>query len=305
MRARTTWVALTSVVGFSLACSMDLPEDLKGASAIPSSVAKESPEGDPCSTWNEEGQRKIEIAVDGKTYEVPIRVPRNRTSDTLIVLLHGGNGDAQKVLKQTDFGPFADEFGIALAIPEADVQPDRDNKRKWNSGKAPFPNGRNDTKFLDAIAAEARKDGCLSKVAGIGFSNGAQMVNRWACEGSEVDAVVAVAGGLLVPPSTCTDRSIPVLLYVGANDEAFQGSPSKHAKLPSIVDSVAAWRKKNSCTEEVAASLDVNATTCRTWNGDAPVRFCVTKGMGHAYPTNKNGRTIHATRDAWTWLEAN
>ena len=306
MRARKTWAALGWVGLTSLACSMgwtdELP-DIAPSQAAPVEARAEKEEG-KCATWNEPGNRKIEVSVDGKSYPVTIRIPRDRTSDTLVMLLHGGNGNVQKVLKQTGYPEFSEKHGVALAIPEGDVQVDLDGKKKWNSGKRPFPNGRNDTKFLDAIASKARENGCMKKVAAIGFSNGAQMVNRWACEGQELDAAVGVAGGLLVPPNTCTGRAVPVLLYVGSNDDAYDGSPSSHAELPSILDSVAAWRKNNQCQEESVAALDVRSTSCRTWEGKAPVRFCLTKGMGHGYPINKNGRTINATEDSWEWIQA-
>ncbi len=187
-----------------------------------------------------------------------------------------------------------------LALPEGILQPDK-GKKKWNSGKAELVAARDDVGFLDALSSVARERGCIEEVAAVGFSNGAQMAQRWGCEGNGLDAVVAAAGGLLVPSDRCTDRSVAVLAYSGALDDALDNSPTPHRDLPSIRETCEFWRTHNHCVG-APKRVEIGRTTCESWTGDAPLRLCVTAGMGHGFPKSEDGGVEGAT-DSWAWLQ--
>ena len=242
----------------------------------------------------------VQVQVGDVTHDVKVMVPANRTRDSLVVLLHGGNGDAAKILRQTGYGARSEQAGFVVAMPEGQAT---DGKLKWNSGKLDLKEPRNDVALLDGLARVARDEGCVTRVGAIGFSNGAQMANRWACEGTQVDAIVVSAGGLMVPRSQCRDRSVPVLSYVGEKDPAFQKSPTEHKRLPSIKESCAGWRDHLQCGDEPRSVDRVGKATCRAFEGRAAMRECVVKGMGHQFPSEK-AAGFDASTDSWRWLQA-
>lgn len=226
---------------------------------------------------------------------------------TLVVALHGGGGDARKILAQTRWHAMATVASdLAVLVPHAAEM--AGHGPHWNTGKFDTvvgPDaGRNDVAYLSARIREAKAAACADRVLGVGFSNGGQMIHRLACQGDVLDAVVSSAGTLLVDPATC-DRPTPLLSYVGEDDRVAHASPLEGAGQPSVLDSAALWARINGCDPEPTVT-EGPTTTCTTWSGcDAPTSACLVHGMPHAWPSpwGQHPVEVDATTEGWAWFQ--
>lgn len=119
----------------------------------------------------------------------------------LLLVLHGGGGNAVSMEETTRLGAHAD--GEAMVVyPQGTPARAGADLRTWNAvhccGRA-WQDGTDDVAFLDALRAAlvARFELDPDRVAVAGHSNGAMMAYRWAAERSgDVCCVMAVAGSI-------------------------------------------------------------------------------------------------------------
>ncbi|MFT4623317.1 MAG: poly(3-hydroxybutyrate) depolymerase [Myxococcota bacterium] len=258
---------------------------------------------DPCAALDAGGSFTLEVPFDGTDWPVEVYLPAGAGPHPMVVLLHGGDDGAGPIKKQTEYVDLAEERGFVVAVPEA-VEIEGRGLR-WNTGKWPEAAQRDDSAFLDALVRRAKSELCVDKALGVGFSAGAQMCNRWACEGTEVDAVAFSAGALLIDPATCTDRAIPILSFVGTKDKVFDGSPRPDKpELPSVPASAELWTAHNGCAGNGKPSR-IGKAECTTWDlCSAPVMHCNVVGFPHAWPGGKKKADcdFDATPVSWDWF---
>ncbi len=109
-------------------------------------------------------------------------------------------------------GPIcAEDAKAALCPPECET-----------CGKCGWASCHDDVGFLKELVARIASNFAVdtNRVYVAGFSNGAMMANRIACEASELFAAVALAGGRVEPGFECTPkRPLPLLQMNGGADE--------------------------------------------------------------------------------------
>lgn len=226
---------------------------------------------------------------------------------TLVIALHGGGGDARRILTQTRWHTKAEVEGdVAVLVPHA--QEMAGHGPHWNTGKFDTvvgpEAGRDDVTYLSDRIREAQRLTCADRVLGVGFSNGGQMIHRLACQGDVLDAVVSSAGTLLVDPATC-DRPTPLLSYVGEEDRVYDTSPLEGAGQPPVPESAALWATINGCSDAPPTVVPGRDKTCTTWQGcKAPTELCVVHGMPHAWPApwGQKAAPVDATTEGWAWF---
>ena len=111
--------------------------------------------------------------------------------------------------------------------PEGPIcTPDRDQvpcpPECGNCGKCGWSSCNDDVGFLRALVTEITSNWNVDagRLHITGFSNGAMMANRIACEASELFASVALVGGRLEPGFECTPtKRLPLLQINGGADE--------------------------------------------------------------------------------------
>ena len=258
---------------------------------------------DPCAARGKDGTYAFQVDFRDETIPVEVYLPKTAGPHRMAVLLHGGNQGANAIKRRTLYDELAAERGFVVAVPEGHELEGRGHK--WNTGKWDEVKDRNDSAFLDALAQQARDQLCVKEVLAIGFSSGAQMANRWACEGQNVDATAFSAGALLVGHDTCSQRRVPILSFVGTKDDVFHGSTREdRPDFPSGPESAARWAAQRGCTGEPKTSK-VGEAECQSWKACA-VRHCNVVGMGHDWPggREKDAWGFDATPDSWEWFTA-
>lgn len=212
-----------------------------------------------------------------------------RAHAPLVVALHGGWGSGETMAEQSGFNALADRYGFIVAYPDG-------IGRSWNAGSCcagAQKQNVDDVGFIrDVIAAVKKRDPVDGqRVYGTGFSNGAMMVHRVACEAPDLFAAIApVSGGIMV--SSCkTSQAMPTLLIQGRKDPRipWDGGEFEGSFRPSIKTIVADLSRRNGCSEGESVVREAPGLRClqRAGCGKAPVQWCEVTDVGHQWPGGK------------------
>lgn len=236
-------------------------------------------------------ERQLVVGGVTRTYLLRAGGP-SRPGRALVLVLHGlgGTGAAMERRTRGTFDRLADRDGAVVAYPDALGAPHR-----WNDGWPVGPPGAaqpDDLGFLsaliDSVVAELGVD--RKRVFAAGFSNGASMVYRLACERPELVAAVApVADGMAATVATACPHGAPVSII------AMHGTDDSFVPLDrGIREDIATWVRRDGCTGPPITSrlpdvdpLDWTQTRVDVFGACAAgteVAFYTIEGGGHAWP---------------------
>lgn len=133
----------------------------------------------------------------------------------LLLVLHGGGGDAAFMARVTRFDALAQRDGFIVAYPQG-------INGNWNDGRPELDNGVDDVGFIaaviDALVAEYPIDG--ARIYATGLSNGGQMCFRLAFDLGDRIAAIAPVAALLSESLAVRPRPspMPALVIFGRDD---------------------------------------------------------------------------------------
>ncbi len=269
---------------------------------------------------------------------LPADVPGRRVP--LVVFLHGGGGNATSAQGTTcadgdPAGPTCLQVvglreGFITVYASGTSRALTPGLRTWNAGggSAAYScvsgyacqSGADDVGYLRELVAEllARYPVDPARVYVMGFSNGAAMAHRVACEmADEVAAVVTVSGeNQFATGASCSPaRPISVIEVHGTADRCwtYETSTTACADQDSrpkvgVAASVAGWVARDGCAgDPTQATLpdtadDGTSTTESVWRCAAgtEVRLLTVSGGGHVFPGGskvRDGVSDVVTRD--------
>jgi len=190
---------------------------------------------------------------------------------------------------------------------------DADSDLRCTTGRA-CEEDVDDVAYIDDVLDEVRRAVFVdpARIFVTGYSNGAAMAHRLACERSTVfAAVAAVAGGnqLAATEGCFPARPVPVLQIHGDADPCWglDGSSAEgctrdedRRPLVAITDSTEGWRLRNGCSQDVVEDIIEDSATDDSSNTDDGTRTvrqrfqgCVdggdtelllVEGGGHTWP---------------------
>jgi polyhydroxybutyrate depolymerase len=198
----------------------------------------------------------------------------------LVVLLHGVGRDGSQ-MRGFGFENLAIPAGVAIAYPDAAYG-------AWNDGRpgadvlSPDGKGADDVAFLRALVVRSgvamRRP--VRSVGVIGFSNGAMMAARVACDMSDVVSVVAIVAGSApegfqngckpqVPVSVAVvaAKGDPIVPFNGGQVASFQGRP--RGRVSGVEATVSFWSKADACGASQAAAMTPTAPAVGATAADA------------------------------------
>jgi polyhydroxybutyrate depolymerase len=224
------------------------------------------------------------ILVDAGRGNVLVQVPDSYDPDVptpLLIMLHGYG--ISGVLNESwfQFLGYAESNGYIYTYPNGRLN-DQGNYF-WDA--TPFccdieePNGDEDSIYLRALikAIEDELNVDPQRIYFAGYSNGAIMAFRMACDHSEkIAAIVSFAGAMFMPENANNDPSDgedycqpsqsihilqihgtndPVLFYNGGTINIFPGTPLQGQPYPGAQDSVDIWSEfHNLCNKNLTQS---------------------------------------------------
>ncbi|MEM7574515.1 MAG: PHB depolymerase family esterase [Bacteroidota bacterium] len=174
----------------------------------------------------------------------------------LVIMLHGGGGNAQSVQGFTQMNPVADANGFLVAYPQG-FGPTQ-NGFSWADGRATSATnmGVDDVGFIAKMIDDVRSEYRIApnNIYACGFSNGGFMSQRLACELENVFAGIGTLGATIsseVLAQCSNTQSIPMLLMLGDADPFVPYHGGTVANNPSLIEGAEAladyWKENNRC----------------------------------------------------------
>lgn len=286
----TTRVFTAAVLGTLAGCIPDLP----------------NPEN-PCAPYPETGLFKHTVSQEGGGDRVAyVWVPEGAGPRPVVVMLHGAGGNHRRIADTTQWIRQANQHGMVVVFPNG-----RGIVRAWNAGgccgfSGEERNAVEDVAFLDALTEQVSQRTCGAEVLASGYSAGGMMVHRWGCESDVPDAVMPVAGPLMV--DTCEGEPKPIRHYHGTEDPTvpIEGGPSRRNTMDyrSAEESLAIWRVRNECSDAEPTVFEDGDVVCQQWDCAARTELCEVVGWDHRWPggVNRQAGEHDATREGSAWF---
>jgi polyhydroxybutyrate depolymerase len=272
----------------------------------------------------------LRVGGDTRTYllRVPTQLSRSSAPAPLVIVLHGGGGNAANAEAMTGFTALVERERIVVAYPDGSSPRRRSQLHTWNAdhccGHA-MESEIDDVAFLNALIDRISASHPIdpSRIYVTGMSNGGMMSHRVGRELSKrIAAIAPVVGAVFgdeVPPpqpvsaimiNGLLDKSVPADggLSGGLGRNNWDGTPTK----PNL-DQGTFWARSNGCT----------LTPTRTTQGAIITsRFACPAGIGvevhqlsdngHAWPGGSAGSrrgdppstAMNATEVIWAFFKA-
>ncbi|HEX6539477.1 MAG TPA: PHB depolymerase family esterase [Candidatus Dormibacteraeota bacterium] len=250
-----------------------------------------SPPAAPGAPLQAHGQ--LSVAGQQRTY----RVYRPGTVDPhtpapLVLILHGNGSTGDEMVQTTEFDNNADADGFIAVYPDG-------VERSWNGGFCcePAPTlGIDDIAFLNALIPQLERSFAIDsrRVFVTGFSSGAIMAYRFACQGTvPIAAIAPVAGTMLLTDDCHPRRPTSVLAINGTHDgevpyqggHLLPGASASDAIVPSATSVTSRWAQLDSCGATPSSST-TGPVTVTQWHGcagGATVQLQTITGAGHTW----------------------
>jgi polyhydroxybutyrate depolymerase len=255
------------------------------APPAPSQVVVEPSVGPPAPVpvYLPPGVHEQQVDVDGVSRRWTTVVPPGPPASAVMVVLHGVGGRGAD-MRSAGFEPLAAGKGMVLAYPDA-------LGGAWNDGRPgadPVVPGApvDDSRFLRLVIDEtvARTGADARRVALIGFSNGAVMASRLACDlADRVSALALIAGtaGQGFERSCQPARPLAVLMAAGVYDTTVPYAGGRIANwgtkrrgyLAGVDELFTFWRAQNGCASAQTVGVETRGIDCRS--GSPVVRYQV------------------------------
>jgi polyhydroxybutyrate depolymerase len=270
--------------------------------------------GPLCAQFGGPAESRRTMAVGGVHRAYLLHLPVSHQpgqSMALLLVFHGGGGTASNIAEHTGLTPAATSRGYAVIYPDG-------LNGHWSDGRAARA-GADDVGFVRALLDSLKRELAVDprRVFATGFSNGAGMAFRLACDLPGTFAAIApVAGGLPVELESRCAAAAPVslLMFQGTRDRLMPydgGDLSlRRGRILSASATAGLFARANGCgpTPAVTAEPDSVAdgtrarrsswADCRT--GRAVVLYTI-DGGGHTWPggppvgRRRVSRDLHAT----------
>ncbi|WP_457573335.1 extracellular catalytic domain type 1 short-chain-length polyhydroxyalkanoate depolymerase [Desulfolithobacter sp.] len=269
----------------------------------------------------------LRMVVNGEPRSFIVYKPASANSaqaPPLMIVLHGGLGNAAAMERTSGMDSVADREGFIVVYPNGTgpryaMRKQVKNRRTWNAGSCCGPAVRfnvDDVAFIATLIDKMQSQYGIDprRVYVAGFSNGAMLAYRLACEIPEkITAIIAVSGTLAV--DSCSDRAnqVAVLHIHGEMDDnvPYKGGMGHNSKAGvshrSVDETVRMMTATRNCAQPKVEILHgVIKKKTYTCASGAPFELITIKDGKHVWPgghgrrnTPEDGRYISASEAAW------
>jgi polyhydroxybutyrate depolymerase len=249
-------------------------------------------------------KQKYFIFAGGAIRTYSLHVPMGYEAGTptpLVINLHGIAADAEGQERLSGMSHKSDEEGFIVAYPEALGSPSA-----WKIGAC--QGCATDLAFLRALIEHLRARLSIdqARIYATGMSNGGGMVNRMACEMSDMIAAIgAVSGAYPIWNNYRPTRPIPVVAFHGTADRVVPYEGLGHV-LPPVRAWAAGWAARNGCDPTPTITYRRGRVSGETWSdcsGKATVTLYTIEEGGHDWPGSEGcPADIVATDMIWDFF---
>jgi polyhydroxybutyrate depolymerase len=251
-----------------------------------------------------DAERSIHMGGVSRTYVVhfPAGSPANRPLP-LVVVFHGGGGNARNAVRMTGMSALADRKGFIVVYPNG-TGPFQNGLLTWNTwvccGTA-YQLHVDDVAFVramvQAVSAEYMVD--RKRIYATGMSNGGMMAYRVGCEAADIVAAIAPVAGALDTEGCSPSGPVSVVAFHGTADQHILyegGRPTTILDRSPRVDkpvsyAMSFWAWRNNCAPGPKRERKGNVVH-ETYACKAPgsgLELYTIEGQGHAWPGGEKG----------------
>jgi polyhydroxybutyrate depolymerase len=229
------------------------------------------------------------------------------TKAPLVIVLHGSVGDAAGAEQRFAWDRLADQKGFIVAYPDGEHQ-------GWNASGSccGAARGRNfdDIGFLNKVIEDTASQASIDpkRVYLTGFSAGAVMSYRYACDGSYKLAAIGSVAGTLANGDICAHpHPVSVLEIHGLADQnvPFAGSAAGYGWAP-VQQVLSLFRQADQCGQPAENRQGVAQVSMAACAQGRAVELITLDGVGHQWPGGLSkddaGASIDATAVLWQFF---
>ena len=274
-----------------------------------------------------------ELTVGALKRRFDLYDPGREKHPALVIVLHGGGGNAANAANMTGFSELAEKEGFIVAYPDGSgrLAP---RLLTWNSGHCcayAMEEKIDDVAFMSALIDHlvAARGVDPKRVYVTGMSNGGMMSHRLGIELSTKVAAIAPVVGALFGDEKPPAGPVPAMIIVGAQDQVVhaEGGPltppalqpggaarATAADMPALPAKAAAefWAKADGCTDpKTTREKEMEVTVYGRCRSGMEVQFISVAGQGHAWPGGRKGReeaaapnpNVNASQMIWDFFK--
>jgi len=210
------------------------------------------------------GWLRLTLDHDGLTRDYSVYVPQTLLDPVpLVIALHPANTSGAQMALLTRFNELAEASGVIVAYPEGPGG-------YWDYGAGlpaweVIPDARDDLSFIAAMVEEIDRGWPLdrSRMYAVGYSNGARMAYRLACELPVAAAAMVSATVGDEVTEACSDDVVPVWIQHGTLDQVipFEGDQDvmfgdlRIGRSLSVIETAQFFARRNGCDNPTMESL--------------------------------------------------
>lgn len=276
------------------------------------------------------GTHRRTLLHDGDERSYLLNVPPNYDTTRalpLVLVLHGGGGRAESVIRQSEFDAVAEREGFFVAYPNGSSRLDN-FILTFNAGGCcgyAVAQGIDDVGFARAVVAAIEREVRVDerRIYVTGMSNGGMMTYRLACEAADIFAAAAPVSGTLYQTDCSSSEPISLIAFHGTADTKvlYEGgqpdSPGdgRPRTDPSTAESVAFFVQHNGCATQPDSTRS-GSIVSEFWSGctaGTAVALYTVEGGGHTWPGGGRGliiggdsptKELSATETMWEFFAA-
>lgn len=233
-------------------------------------------------------EHAITSAGSERSYLLYVPATYDGTPVPLLIGLHPSGGTPQSLVNISGFDKLADRHDFAVVFP-AGVFTNSLTARSWNAN---VDEGVDDVQFIRDVVGDVT--GMLeidrSRIYASGFSGGARMSSRLACELSDLLAAAAPVAGIQYPDGCTPSRPVSILAFHGKADAANHYELREDSRpywRMGVETAIDKWRQADDCTlanEHDRLSQHVTFYQWPDCGGSAEIQFYLIDNGGHTWP---------------------
>jgi len=245
----------------------------------------------PATLQPNDSERTLTVNSLERTYL--LHIPPGLAADRplpLVFVFHGYSEDGSMMKLATGFDEVADKNKFIVVYPNGiDLS--------WNAsgccGSA-LANNIDESAFVHQIIADLETIAKIDpkRIYASGFSNGALLSYRLACEMSETFAAVGPVAGVLLFNPCQPAQPVSVIDFHGLTDNVvpYAGGgtvPSTGKPFPPVEESLVTWANLDGCstTPTTNQSGPLTHTTYSSCKNGSAVELYTVQGNGHSWPS--------------------
>lgn len=213
----------------------------------------------------------------------------DNTPVPLVLNFHGSRSNPFAQMAYSDFNRLAEDKGFILAFPFGEYGKEQ-GLHSWNADKDPA--GVDDVQFTKDIVVDLEKRFSIDpkRIYVTGFSGGARMASRLACELDKTVAAVAPVAGVQYPLDCRASKGVPLIVFHGKKDLVntyVHTGLSRDYWIAGVEDSLDGWAQKNGCNTAPETTPISNVVTRIVWKDcrdKSEIVFYSIDNGGHTWP---------------------